>query len=255
MTTYLLERLKHEDGSPSSPVPSPPQSPTWKSPYVGEGEQVSEHDHTGSHSQSEVSSPPILLSGRPINQLGGFSGSTNPFSGETGDGNYSRSSPGSFFDTHMEERNRELRSNSTKFGTTDKRHVGDRDDQAQQNQAGAAKNIFKPLEDYIIISFGSFECINSSFSTVRPSMVPRTQSEGTKRNMTAPLMERSSRKDTQLSEMDAKTLLIGDFAENGSWWTGNRSDLGSPERTRTFRGGDGSNDNTDIVTLKSPRID
>jgi E3 ubiquitin-protein ligase HECTD2 len=51
--------------------------------------------------------------------------------------------------------------------------------------------------------------------------------------------------------MDAKTLLLGDFAENGSWWTGERSEIRSPERARTQRAGN----NHEMVTLKSPRID
>jgi E3 ubiquitin-protein ligase HECTD2 len=54
-----------------------------------------------------------------------------------------------------------------------------------------------------------------------------------------------------MSEMDAKTLLLGDFAENGSWWTGERSEMRSPERARTQRVGNSH----ESVTLKSPRID
>ena len=152
----------------------------------------------------------------------------------------------------MEQRDRELHSRTLRTGNRAEKDTGE---QAQPNRNSVAKNIFKPLEDYIIASFGSFECINSSFSTLRPSIAPRTQSEGVRRNVTAPLAERSARKETDLSEMDAKTLLIGDFAENGSWWTGNRSDLRSPERSRTHRVGEASNDTTDIVTLRSPRVE
>ena len=36
---------------------------------------------------------------------------------------------------------------------------------------------------------------------------------------------------TYLSEVDAKTLLLGDFAENGLWWTGGRVDRHRSQRT------------------------
>ncbi|KAH6722163.1 ubiquitin-protein ligase-like protein E3 [Leptodontidium sp. MPI-SDFR-AT-0119] len=256
VTAYLVERLKHDEGSTSSPAPSPPQSPAWKSTTLGEDVPVHNQPSIGEGSlRIPANSPPVHLSGRPIVQMDGYPGPSNPCAGDPRQVNalpYSKSSPGSFFDTHMEQRNRELHSHPLRVG-----NLGDREivDQGQQNRHGSAKNIFKPLEDYIITSFGSFECINSSFSTVRPSMAPRAQSEGIRRNATAPLADHSARKETELSEMDAKTLLIGDFAENGSWWTGNRSDLRSPERSRTHRVGDTSNDTTDIVTLRSPRID
>jgi E3 ubiquitin-protein ligase HECTD2 len=100
------------------------------------------------------------------------------------------------------------------------------------------------------------ERINASFSAVRSGFAPRAASEGARRIM-IPAPDRHPRPETQLSELDAKTLLLGDFAENGSWWTGGRSDIRSPERSRTYRnGGEGSHDSAfDLVTLKSPRIE
>jgi hypothetical protein len=59
-----------------------------------------------------------------------------------------------------------------------------------RKHANASKNLFKPLEDYVIASFGSFECVNSSFSTVRPHMAPRAASEGTKQPIAPPQSER-----------------------------------------------------------------
>lgn len=152
-------------------------------------------------------------------------------------------------------------------------------ERADETPRSLHRNPFKPLEDYIISSFGSLECINASFSTGRPAMGPRAASEGLapKRWMPMPSrhiekpvekqadrqiekhLEKQMEADGLLSELDAKTLLLGDFAENGSWWTGNRSDVKSPEKSRTwgkaFDGQHDKHDKPDIVTLKTPRVD
>jgi E3 ubiquitin-protein ligase HECTD2 len=125
-------------------------------------------------------------------------------------------------------------------------------DPAEFKRSEAIRNLFKPVEEYIITSFGSYESLNSSFSTLRPSMTPRAASEGSKRNLFSRPVEKPMGNDETLSELDAKTLLLGDFAENGSWWTGGR-EAKSPERSRTHRAGDLSFDG--FVTIKSPRID
>lgn len=169
---------------------------------------------------------------------------------------YSRSSPGGVFAAHMEQRDRVLgRKGSADVVANrledDYPAEGTEEENTQRKNANGAKGMFTPLEDYIIASFGSFECVNSSFSTVRPQMVPRAASEGTKQSMAPPSSERYPRNETQMSEMDAKTLLLGDFAENGSWWTGERSKMRSPGRARTQRAGN----SCESVTLKSPRID
>jgi E3 ubiquitin-protein ligase HECTD2 len=89
-------------------------------------------------------------------------------------------------------------------------------------------------------------------------MAPRAASEGIRRRA-SPARERQAQTEvgmSELSDLDAKTLLLGDFAENGSWWTGGRSNVKSPERARTHRkGGEDPNDNPDTVTVKSPRVD
>ncbi|EON67612.1 hypothetical protein W97_06980 [Coniosporium apollinis CBS 100218] len=118
----------------------------------------------------------------------------------------------------------------------------------QRRRHDSIKIVFKPLEDHIISSFGSFDCLNSSFSTARPSNGGRTRSEGSA-TIAAPAVElsQSERPGIPFSELDAKTLLLGDFAENGSWWSGlerNRSDktfhrrgltVNNPRRTVTSR--------------------
>lgn len=71
----------------------------------------------------------------------------------------------------------------------------------------------------------------------------RSASEGTalKQNTLATIA--SSESATHLSEVDAKTLLLGDFAENGLWWTGagidrHRSQRDNPEYSILLDGTD-----------------
>ncbi len=54
-----------------------------------------------------------------------------------------------------------------------------------------------------------------------------------------------------ISELDAKTLLLGDLAENGSWWTGK----GTVERHQPHQIDPRvPNEISDRVTSKSPRV-
>ncbi|RMZ76994.1 hypothetical protein DV738_g4609, partial [Chaetothyriales sp. CBS 135597] len=113
--------------------------------------------------------------------------------------------------------------------------------------------IFTLLEDYIAASFTGCSALNSSFFTVKPTQesIPRSSSSPTGANRKrSDSSARACEPDVFLSDLDAKTLLIGDFAENGSWWTGGRPEQEashhhrqrSPER---WKG---------IVSAKSPRI-
>lgn len=172
---------------------------------------------------------------------------------------YSKSTPGSFFAEHMESRNRGQHAtpsiNVTGHDAGKEKFLYDAKE-LHTRPSNGDRNVFKPLEDHIIASFGSLECVNTSFNTVRSNIAPRAASEGNRRMNVASqaaLPDRHTRKDAQLSEMDAKTLLLGDFAENGFWWTGERSNARSPERSRTYRAF--GNDNVELVTLRSPRID
>lgn len=119
------------------------------------------------------------------------------------------------------------------------------------------KRLFRPLEDYLITCFSPpLTCINSSFmlrhprnnnrrapqpSRRRPSEPPRPPREIPAREI--PSQEQS------ITELDAKMLLVGDFAENGSWWTG-RKEKAAPNRTPSYR-----SDEDSTVTSRSPNID
>ena len=47
----------------------------------------------------------------------------------------------------------------------------------QRKRYDRVKMIFRPLEDYMLATFGDYDCLNSSFSTVRPAAGARTKSE------------------------------------------------------------------------------
>ena len=98
-------------------------------------------------------------------------------------------------------------------GTSDKGNV-----QAMQD---SRKYIFLNLETYIISCFNGVDCLNTSFMTYRPSQPLRAASEGTGTRQAAnPKSEDLCEENGVFPDLDAKTLLLGDFAENGIWWAG-----------------------------------
>ncbi|ORY64454.1 uncharacterized protein BCR38DRAFT_343583 [Pseudomassariella vexata] len=122
--------------------------------------------------------------------------------------------------------------------------------------------IFKPLEDYLATSFNSYACINASFVARRKSFSsrpvgaqPRTRRQSFKSApIDTPRNRRGSRSDpvntdTLVSELDAKMLLVGDIAENGSWWTGGQEI--QPLRAQSWR----LNEPQPIANARSPQID
>lgn len=77
--------------------------------------------------------------------------------------------------------------------------------------------VFKRVEHHIITAFKDCEVLNSSFSTYQQSI--RSASSGNPPRMK---LDSSTLKRTEYAtpvfEPDAKTLLLGDLAENSSWW-------------------------------------
>ncbi|CAG8971230.1 hypothetical protein HYALB_00001394 [Hymenoscyphus albidus] len=285
ITSFLLDQLKHGDGHTASPHPSPPVSPRWPPSGSGNIEEPLDGTHRDSPTNptSTMRSPPIQLSYRPVDQHGHSPLSKPPpgYIGRPADpGPYSSSSPGMLYGPMSDEPEQTQNPHRPNETLREPANSGfhrpngkERVDDVPRNQNNN-RNPFKPLEDYIISSFGSLECINASFSVGRPPVGPRAASEGLTPRRWMPIpgkhvekqaehterhiekqIERQLEADGLLSELDAKTLLLGDFAENGSWWTGNRSDAKSPEKARTWaKGFDGQHDRPDIVTLRTPRV-
>ena len=102
---------------------------------------------------------------------------------------------------------------------------GSDDDAGSKRQKGSADPIFRALESYIAGCFSGCVTLNTSFFTVRPqaSNGDRVNSGDQPGKSTSSRTHMSNADpDAPLSELDGKTLLLGDFAENGFWWTGSR---------------------------------
>ena len=84
--------------------------------------------------------------------------------------------------------------------------------------------IFRLLEGYIISCFSNVECLNASFQANRPQAIKAASESDVVEPCVALGTVKRTTLETPLPEMDAKTLLVGDFVENGMWWTG-RSQL------------------------------
>ncbi|KAI1119920.1 hypothetical protein F5Y10DRAFT_259368 [Nemania abortiva] len=111
------------------------------------------------------------------------------------------------------------------------------------------KGMFKKVEDYLIACFGSHSCVNSSFVPRRVSVSKKIPPEVVRRPP-AETRREPVRDDAPISELDPKLLLLGNFAENGSWWTGGQSEA-TVSRASSRR----LDDRHSIVTSRSPRID
>ena len=132
--------------------------------------------------------------------------------------------------------------------------LSDISDNEQSSKSRTRTAIFRPVETYITSCLTDCATLNRAFLSVRPDY-RRAASEGTP---SAIVTDKGSFSSPGIGnpssgvEVDAKTLLLGDIAENGSWWAGERSVQGQParvsSRTRSPDNWQGT------VNLKSPRI-
>ncbi|KAL2021172.1 hypothetical protein VTK56DRAFT_7478 [Thermocarpiscus australiensis] len=115
-----------------------------------------------------------------------------------------------------------------------------------------AKRIFGPLEDYIVGCFTSFHCLNSSFHSYRKN--PYAEHGGDDARQRRPEQVEPRREPQRINhlipELDPKLLLLGDFAENGTWWAGGQEEV-IPGRTASTRSQNGQS----VVSSRSPRLD
>lgn len=124
---------------------------------------------------------------------------------------------------------------------------------AQYEPANPQKTIFRNLENYIYSCFSGADCLNASFLTSdHPPLIRTTSENGAVSKTVESKPEALLDPSEPISEVDAKILLLGDFAENGSWWAGKTPmSRREPHQTEIKSQGD---ENSDRVTLKSPRI-
>lgn len=134
--------------------------------------------------------------------------------------------------------------------------------EASTSRDDDVKRIFKLLEDYIIECFSSIECINSSFMMRQTRPTERSTNDSVRgkpppaRDVRLPskpkltTKDSSHHKDAPVCDLDPKLLLLGDFAENGTWWTGKQSEP-TPSRSSPSQGEQVSKSHP---TTKSPNI-
>lgn len=132
-------------------------------------------------------------------------------------------------------------------------------DHQQQFSLNESKIVFKRLEEYVVDSLHSQRDFNASFSSQPLSSNLQAGSEDTVTiHPPSPPNDKQLFSSDSFSTLDEKTLLLGDFAENGAWWTGRRSAASSAKPSRTNKS-NGSIDRSaaaaENVTSKSPRID
>ena len=113
--------------------------------------------------------------------------------------------------------------------------------------------IFRAVENYVADAFIGCSALNSSFFSVKPHRQGNAPSERpARKQQSEPTITPSFEPDVFLSDLDAKTLLVGDIAENGSWWTGGRSF--SLEKDNTQNRQQSPERWQGIVNAKTPRI-
>lgn len=179
----------------------------------------------------EVSTPTIEISNAPSGPGEGQSAYVN-FS-RPGMAPPKRSYSSSYPDSRLEMGGLERRSTDTSTGCVDP----------------DGKRLFRPLEDYIISCFSPpLACVNSSFVLQNPASLSRRPQQPSRRRPSDAPRETPSQEHL-VADFDAKLLLLGDFAENGSWWTGRKENAG-PKRTPSHRSEENS-----IVTSRRPNID
>ncbi|EHY53349.1 putative E3 ubiquitin-protein ligase [Exophiala dermatitidis] len=121
----------------------------------------------------------------------------------------------------------------------------------------ARTDIFRMVENYISGSFVGCATLNQSFLLPKPpqDQKPRAGSDAhQRRQLSEPTRAPTCDTDVFLSELDAKTLLLGDVAENGSWWLGASNGRAAASRD-PYQHRDRSPDKgRGSVTSKNPRI-
>ncbi|KAK7417176.1 putative E3 ubiquitin-protein ligase [Neonectria punicea] len=135
------------------------------------------------------------------------------------------------------------------------------------------KRIFKSLEDYIIACFSTFECVNSSF--VAHHLRHPSRSEPVRRKPVVPVPPVPQREPPRVPrephesreprehrdqpqpndgvwDLDPKLLLLGNFAENGTWWTVGQEEAAAPSKSPPIRSNSGSM--KPYISSRSPHI-
>lgn len=127
-------------------------------------------------------------------------------------------------------------------------------------------SIFRSLEEYIIKSFAGCDCLNNSFMTIsalrsvsnaglEPQKQPIQRENVPLQQQENVLSPKSPTTETVMfPEIDPKMLLLGDLAENSSWWMGGRPRRHEVKEAIPAKREKSPLRSKSIVTTKSPRI-
>jgi E3 ubiquitin-protein ligase HECTD2 len=261
VNTYLRSRLEEPDAPPRPPTRSPPPSPLFAEPgEIPEGLlhiQSHEQDHPVGPPPSEpLSTPPHPI---PNPRSSSLLKATNE---RVSQGNGESVTSASLLDfprRPIEQLGRrgsspmlEVPEREDTMGLLNRRQDSDA---GRKSFVNSSFSLFRSLENYVISSFNGSDCVNQSFLVARPTHPPRAASEGVQpkpilRNDHAP----SSTVDTDVFEIDAKTLLAGDVAENGFWITGGRIERNSSNNGSKGDVSSNGRSGRDLVNMKTPRI-
>lgn len=110
--------------------------------------------------------------------------------------------------------------------------------------------VFERLENYLIAALKGIDVLNTSFSTHQPSV--RSASSGNPPRMK---IDANAVMDSNIHaavfEPDAKTLLLGDLAENSSWWM---TEWAQAEGQMPSSTKEKATKDSRLVSSRSPRI-
>ncbi|PHH65148.1 hypothetical protein CDD81_3279 [Ophiocordyceps australis] len=138
-----------------------------------------------------------------------------------------------------------------------------RDTCASMSRKDAIKSVFRPLVDYIVTCFSSFDSVNNSFLSHSPRRVgvqgsdlsiprkPVPSRESLAHRQAPESSHHGPQMDGLASVLDPKMLLVGDIAENGLWWTGGQHEVTHPPLPQSARSESSSKAS---VSSKSPNI-
>ncbi|GMG42214.1 unnamed protein product [Aspergillus oryzae var. brunneus] len=192
------------------------------------GSQVDRHINGQDENSSRFPGKPsgYLTEPRPIDPRG-RSASASSRSGRpdmtNGTANYLKPNAAPFSlqtegrDSHM--RNRDVQ--NTPKRDRSPREAGRSCDQAARDKP-SRPYIFRAVEEYIITSFKGCDCLNSSFTTVQHALPSTSECSPPKQKP-----DNSVTHAHPVFEPDAKTLLLGDLAENSSWWMNETEQISS----------------------------
>lgn len=113
--------------------------------------------------------------------------------------------------------------------------------------------IFRSVEHYLADCLTGCTPLNTSFFSPRPANQKEDKTSRNRRQKISDLaLTPSSEPEAFVSELDAKTLLLGDIGENGSWWTGR---IEGPDELQSEPVRDRSPERwPGVVSARSPRI-